>query len=231
MLFPWRGMFEQIALADVYVHYDDVEFSKGSFTNRVQIKTSTGSSWLTVPLTRGSGSRLIRDLTANDEIDWREKHLRQLAEAYRRAEHRDDVLGIVKGVYADRAKPLVDVLIDSMEAVGERLGVLAETEVHRSSTLDVPGSSTDRVLAVVRRFGGDVYVTGHGARRYLDFERFEAAGVEVRFIDYDLRPYPQLHGDFDPYVTALDLLANCGSGAAAHLHPRTVNWRDFLARG
>ena len=40
MLFPWVGMFEQIRLADVYVHYTDVQFSKGSFVNRVQIKTA-----------------------------------------------------------------------------------------------------------------------------------------------------------------------------------------------
>ena len=50
MLFPWVGLFEQIRLADVFVYYDDVAFSKGSFFNRVQIKTSRGSKWLTVPL-------------------------------------------------------------------------------------------------------------------------------------------------------------------------------------
>ncbi len=50
MLFPWAGMFEQIRLADVYVHYPDVQFSKGSFTNRVQVKTAGGSRWLTLPL-------------------------------------------------------------------------------------------------------------------------------------------------------------------------------------
>ena len=49
MLFPWVGLFEQIRAADVYVHYDDVQFSKGSFTNRVQIKTARGPRWLTVP--------------------------------------------------------------------------------------------------------------------------------------------------------------------------------------
>ncbi|MBC8123824.1 MAG: WbqC family protein, partial [Gemmatimonadaceae bacterium] len=50
MLFPWIGMFEQICLADVYVHYDDVQFSKGSFSNRVQVKSASGSKWITVPL-------------------------------------------------------------------------------------------------------------------------------------------------------------------------------------
>ena len=38
MLFPWPGFFEQLCLADVYIYLDDVQFSKGSFTNRVQIE-------------------------------------------------------------------------------------------------------------------------------------------------------------------------------------------------
>ena len=50
MFFPWVGFLEQMRLADVYVHYDDVQFSKGSFTNRVQIKTPEGFIWLTAPL-------------------------------------------------------------------------------------------------------------------------------------------------------------------------------------
>ena len=38
MYFPWVGMLEQMALADVWVHLDDAQFSKGGFFNRVQIK-------------------------------------------------------------------------------------------------------------------------------------------------------------------------------------------------
>ena len=50
MYFPWVGMLEQMALADVWVHLDDAQFSKGGFFNRVQIKTTDGTPWLTVPL-------------------------------------------------------------------------------------------------------------------------------------------------------------------------------------
>ena len=50
MLFPWIGLLAQIKLADIIVHYDDVAFSKGSFTNRVQIKNQHGMNWMTVPL-------------------------------------------------------------------------------------------------------------------------------------------------------------------------------------
>jgi WbqC-like protein family len=44
-------------------------------------------------------------------------------------------------------------------------------------------------------------------------------------MDYPLTPYPQLHGDFDPYVTVLDLIANVGLGQArAHLDSRAIPW-------
>ena len=50
MYFPWVGMLEQMRLADVFVHLDDAQYSKGGFLNRVQVKTQQGSSWITVPL-------------------------------------------------------------------------------------------------------------------------------------------------------------------------------------
>jgi len=40
MFFPGWVLLEQLKLADLYVFYDDVQFSKGSFTNRVQVKAS-----------------------------------------------------------------------------------------------------------------------------------------------------------------------------------------------
>ena len=55
MFFPWVGFLEQLKLADVYVFYDDVQFSKGGFTNRAQVKANDGVKWMTVPLQVGSG--------------------------------------------------------------------------------------------------------------------------------------------------------------------------------
>ena len=50
MFFPWIGLFEQVRLADVFVHYDDVQFARG-FMNRVQVKVADGWRWLTAPTT------------------------------------------------------------------------------------------------------------------------------------------------------------------------------------
>jgi hypothetical protein len=75
MYFPWVGMFEQIALADVFVFYTDVQFSKGSFTNRVQIKTPAGSTWMTVPLQDLKLGQSIDDVAVKPVAQWKPRHL------------------------------------------------------------------------------------------------------------------------------------------------------------
>src|SRR5690242_11364734 len=75
MFFPWVGMLEQLRLADTYVHYDDVQFEKGSFSNRVQIKTQAGVKWLTVPLRDKKLGQRILDVQVDDASGFRRKHL------------------------------------------------------------------------------------------------------------------------------------------------------------
>ena len=54
---PWRGFFALMKAADVFVFYDDVQFTSNtsrSFFARVQLKTAGGRRWLSVPV-RKSG--------------------------------------------------------------------------------------------------------------------------------------------------------------------------------
>src|SRR5262249_46343852 len=160
--FPWVGMFEQVRLADVYVHYDDVQFSKGHFANRVQYKTAAGSAWLTVPLKDLHLGQLIKDVQFDDKKDWRARHLAQLAQAYDKAPYRDEMLALVREVYARPARGVCDVSVESIHAVCHYFGFADPEQFLFSSQMGVPGSSTQRVLETVEKVGGDVYITGHG---------------------------------------------------------------------
>jgi len=230
MFFPWVGMLEQIQLADVYVHYDDVQFSKGSFSNRVQVKTEKGTQWLSVPLKGVRLGQRINEVCLDESARWRERHLSFLEQAYRCAPHRDEMIGLVRGVYERSSATLGDIAMASMEAVVAYFGLAPTTVFRRSSALAVAGVSDDRVLALVKHFGGARYVTGHGARNYLDHAMFEAAGVEVAYMDYGKLPYSQLHGAFTPFVSVLDLIANEGVDGASYVCSPAVHWREFISR-
>jgi hypothetical protein len=57
-------------------------------------------------------------------------------------------------------------------------------------------------------------VSGPAAKDYLQTDRFEVADVNVEWMSYDgYRSYEQLHGDFVPNVSAIDLIFNEGPAA------------------
>lgn len=227
MFFPWVGLFEQIRLADVSVHYDDVQFSKGSFVNRVEIKTPDGFRWLTVPLRGLKLGQLIKDVTIDESQNWRNRHLAFLKQVYSKAPFVTDMLAIVERVYG-RPAGLCDLIISSMYEVCEYFDLAPNTQFLISSQLGIGGRGGRRVLDIVKFVGGSVYVTGHGASNYLDHELFEANGVRVEYMNYQRKPYPQLYGEFNPHVSVLDLIANVGKAGKDVICSGTIYWRDLI---
>ena len=228
MFFPWSGLFEQIRLCDIFVHYDDVQFSKGGFFNRVQIKTPHGIRWLTVPLMDVKLGQNIHETLIDPASNWRRKHLELLRQSYAKAPFQAEMLELVESVYDRGHCDLARLSADSIETVCQYFGLDQRREFHWSSRLNIPGKSTDRVLAIVKHFGGETYVTGHGARHYFGHELAESRGIAVEYINYRKTPYPQLHGEFTPFVSILDLIANVGRNGLQFLHSTTLPWRTFL---
>ncbi|MFN3869433.1 MAG: WbqC family protein [Hyphomicrobiaceae bacterium] len=228
MYFPWAGFFEQMRLADIYVWLDDAQFSKGSFTNRVQVLMPGPSGlrqhWMTIPLSAKT-AKVICELAAKDDA-WRISHRDLLAQSLQRMPHADRAMAIFAEAMAKDT--VCDIVIASAEATARALQCLPRT-IYRSSELAIPGKGSDRVLAMVRALGGTRYVTGHGAANYLDNDKFEAAGIAVEFMSYNVRPWDQRGATFTPYVTALDLIATQGDTASEHLRPATTSWLAFNA--
>ena len=73
---PWKGYFDLIRDADVFVFYDDAQFSSGSWRNRNRIKTGDGLKWLTIPVGPGH-KRAICEMTLADPW-WQTKHWKTL---------------------------------------------------------------------------------------------------------------------------------------------------------
>lgn len=231
MYFPWPGMLEQIQLCDVFVDYNDAQFSKGSFSNRVQIKTEHGIRWLTVPLKNVRLGQLICDTEIDQAKNWQRAHLDQLKNAYRKAPFKRDVLDLVTQVFDQSHHYLGELSSASMNALLDYLpSIKTNTGFVDSSSLNVDGVSTERVINICAALEGCSYLTGHGARHYLNHEAFERQGMGVGYIEYGLQPYPQLHGAFTPYVSTLDLIANCGVEGNNFIGGAAIPWREFLSR-
>lgn len=228
MLFPWVGMLEQINLADCFVHYDDVQFSKGSFVNRVQIKTARGMRWMTVPLKNIHLGQHIDEVEVAPVSKWRDKHLKLLKSSFKGAKYANDALEIANHVYSIEYPNIGTLARASLMSLVDYFGLDKSKKFIDIKELGINGSGSKRVLEVVRKLGGNNYITGLGALKYLDHYLFEAHGISVKYMQYRCCAYPQMHGEFTPYVSGLDLVANCGKEAACYICSKTIDWRNLV---
>jgi hypothetical protein len=226
MYFPWLGMMEQIRLSDVYVHLDDVQFSKGSFTNRVQIKTAKGTQWMTIPLEGLHLGQRIMDLRTRETEPWRRKHLDLLEHAFAGAPFAEDARALCRSVLEQPTDRLCELAIASLQALCDYFEIGPRPLLERSSSLGIEGRGWERVLAIVSHLGGDVYVSGLGGRNYISHEAFDHAGVRIEYMRYLKTQYPQLHGAFRPFVSALDLVANMGRAGRTLISSSAVYWKE-----
>ncbi len=229
MYFPWVGMLEQIRMTHTFVYYDDVQYSRGGFYNRVQVKTSSGMRWLTVPLRNVHLGKLICDVKIDNSINWRLSHYDLLRQSYAKAPYMAEMLKLVEEVFSQDYESLAELSKASTDALIDYFGLGQGKTSLISSALGVSGSSTQRVIDLCLHLNAKTYLTGHGARHYLEHDRFEAHDIDVVYMNYGLRPYPQSHGTFTPYVTALDLVAHCGKAGVSWIAGSPIPWREFVA--
>jgi hypothetical protein len=227
MYFPWVGLLEQVRLSDIFIHYDDVQYARG-FYNRVQVKTQNGSRWLTIPLRELRQSQNINEVLIDERTNWRRQHRDILRQAYFKAPYRAQLLEVVDEVFSCEYRSLADLARMTILVLSEYFELAEKKKFLNSTELNIQGSSSQRLHDLCVAVGADSYITGHGARNYLDHHLFERSKISVEYMRYQMQSYPQLHGEFTPYVTALDLIANCGKQGAQFICSGSINWREFL---
>jgi WbqC-like protein family len=168
------------------------------------------------------------DLHTRESEPWRRKHLDFLGQAFAGAPFAEDARGLCCSVLERPTNRLCDVAIASVQALCDYFEIGPRPLIERSSSLGIEGRGWERVLAIVRHLGGDIYVSGLGGRNYIAHEAFDQASVRIEYMHYLKTPYPQLHGAFTPFVSALDLVANLGRAGRTLISSPAVYWKESL---
>jgi len=89
-----------------------------------------------------------------------------------------------------------------------------KTPIVWASSMDINCGSNKRLVQICKKLDATCYLTGDAARAYLDTDLFSSENIEVTWHDYSHPQYPQLHGDFIPYLSVVDLILNCGDNSS-----------------
>ena len=219
---PWKGYFDLMAMSDMFVVYDSVQYTKNDWRNRNMIATASGPIWLTIPIaTSGRPEQRINEAVIDDRR-WARKHWSTIAQNFARRPHFADVKDRWESEYleAQTSEHLHDVNLRFLRCLANQLSIDTVIVDDRDFELE-PDTPTGKLVQLCRRVGADRYVTGPAGLSYLEVERFHAAGIALDVIDYRHYPeYSQTTDEFRHGVSVLDLIASVGNEAANHLQGR-----------
>jgi hypothetical protein len=213
---PWKGYFDIIHDVDLFVFYDEVQYTINDWRNRNRIKSPDGVMWLTIPV-RSRFGQAINEVAPSDPR-WAIRHWKTLQQNYSRAPFFPRYRGFFESVYKDTHWSSLSELNQhlTIRIARELLGI--RTEFRRSTDFPAEGQRLDRLLGLLKNAGARAYVSGPSARSYIDASRFTEAGIALEYKSYDGYPkYPQLHPPFEHAVSILDLLFHTGPDAPYYI--------------
>lgn len=212
---PWRGYFDQIRKADLFIFYDDVQYDKHGWRNRNQIKTSQGKQWLTIPVhskgvTEGTP---IHDVKIDWSKPWNQNHRKALTFAYKKTPHFASYAPWLDSVFERQDTNLADFTTWLTIDIARRIGISSTQFIRSSDIQNITGQKTDRLIQILQQVGATHYMSGASAKDYLEPDKFKEAGITFEYMEYNYPEYPQLYPPYDPYVTILDLMFMAGQDA------------------
>ena len=160
---PWKGVFDLIHRVDVFVFYDDVQYTKKDWRSRNKIPTKNGEIWLTVPVkTKGKFEQLICDTEIDTSTDWQAKHKKTLTLNYSKAPYFPDYADLLDDFYSDHHWTNLSEMNRYMtETIAHRLGI--GTEFVYGPDLDCHGSKDgEKVINICKKLGVGVKFIGVG---------------------------------------------------------------------
>ena len=223
---PWKGYFDLIHDVDLFVFYDDNQYTSRDWRNRNRIKTADGAQWLTIPVGHDR-DRLIHDVAIPDPA-WQAKHLQSLTQNYGKCPHFLRYKPWLEHVYLERRWENLSEFNQHVtkHIAREFLGITTQFEDSRQYAAQ--GLKLERMIDLVLKTGATQYLSGPAARDYILPGSFEKHGIALQWKDYGAYPeHPQRFPPFEHGVSILDLLFNTGPDAPWYIW----GWREGGAPG
>lgn len=215
---PWMGFFHKMSLCDTFVLLDTVQFEKNNFQNRNKILFGGEPGWLSLPIEKHTLDTKIKDIRINWTDDKLVKnHLNSIEQNYRKCESFEKLFPFLKKLYEKKLEYLADFNTEFICFMAQALGL--ETKIIKASELSLSGNAeggTEVTLEICKALNADMYVSGSGAKTYLDTQKYDEANIKVYFQDFHYPSYQQRGTqEFVSHLSVIDLFFREGKNSLA----------------
>ena len=193
-LFPYIGYFQLVYASDIFVFYDDVNFSKKSWINRNKILVNGEENLFTVNLSKASQNKLINEINVLDSTNSFNNLLKLCSENYIGAPYYDDTISLIKKINSMPYRTIADLAINSVVTISNFLEI--STSFQRSS-INYPLSKglekSERLISITKNKGLRNYINAYGGFELYSKDYFMERGVNLFFIKNKIKAYKQFN--------------------------------------
>lgn len=207
---PWLGYLAMADRVDHFVFLDNVQFERRSWQQRNRIKTVSGEVMLTIPVrSKGRRNQCIDEVRIDKAQDFPTRHIRSIQHAYAKAPYYEK---FAPDLFAQLCTPtslLAEVTISLITWLLRQYAI--DTKCVRGSTLSATGTKDVLLCNISKELNADEYLSPPGSAKYLGQSNvFQDADIPVLYHKYDHPIHKQINGPFQPFMSGIDLLFNCG---------------------
>jgi len=203
---PYIGYMQLMNAVDTFILYDDVAFINRGWINRNRLLINGQEHLFTVPLKDASQNKRINEVHLADDPKWRSKLLKTIEQGYRKAPYYATVMPLTEKIINFTTDSIADLVYFSLIELNQYLGLT--TRVVQSSSVynNVALKAQERILDICRQENASRYINPIGGTELYDKPTFIQAGIELNFIKAKPVEYPQLKGNFVPWLSIIDIL-------------------------
>ena len=205
---PWKGYFDLIKKADLFVFYDEVKFTKNDWRNRNQILGERGLKWLTIPIDHKAYHQKISEVLL--PLEWQESHAELLHTTYSKAPYYHQLENLINDYLKQQKwEYLKDLNHYLIEHIARLIGI--QTTFVDSKQFKLKDGKVERLLDLLIQLGAKEYISGPQGWNYLNnaASHFTDAGIQLTFYEYPEYPeYSQFSNSFHTNVSIVDMIGH-----------------------
>ncbi len=205
--FPYIGYFQLINSVDVFVIYDNIQFTKKGWINRNRILVNQKDDYFTIPLKKDSDYLNInqRILSENWHAD-RKKILNKIKDSYRKSPFFEEVYPLFEKCLNNEESNLFDFVYFSLKETMNFLSINTKIIVSSSIQIDHKLKSEEKVLAICKELTASDYINPIGGIELYSKEQFELNNIKLHFQKSNQINYVQYNNEFIPWLSIIDVL-------------------------
>lgn len=205
--FPYIGYWQLINAVDVFVVYDNIQFTKKGWIKRNRIMMNGKEMIISLPIKNDSdylniNERFLPETFSKD----RTKILNQIKAAYNKAPEFDSVFPILERSMNCGKDNLFDFIYVTIDEIVNYLGINTKIVISSSINMDHSLKNKERVISTCKTLGGDQYLNPIGGMELYDKAYFSSHGIDLKFIKTDDIEYNQFEYSFISNLSIIDVL-------------------------